>query len=69
MKLKTLTIGLAIVAFGFSCKKDECKECHYDGPSGEVDLGEKCGDDITNLEANGHTENGTTYTVHCGEGH
>ena len=52
-----------------SCKKDECKECHYDGPNGEVELGEKCGDDIEDLEASGHTVDGQTYTVHCGEGH
>lgn len=67
MKLKVLTIGVAIAAFGFSCKKDECKECHYDGPNGEVELGEKCGDDIETLEEEGYEENGTTYEVHCGE--
>ena len=55
--------GLALV----SCKKDECHECHYDGPNGEVELGEKCGDELESLEANGYNENGTNYVVHCHE--
>ncbi|MCG8573840.1 MAG: hypothetical protein MI810_03055 [Flavobacteriales bacterium] len=48
-----------------SCKK--CQECHYDGPAGEVEIGEYCGDDLTEVEANGHTVDGTTYDVHCEE--
>lgn len=47
----------------FSCEK--CAECHYDMNDEEVELGEKCGDDLTDLEASGYTENGTTYEVHC----
>lgn len=50
-----------------SCNKNKCYDCHYDGPNGEVELGEKCGDEVHELEENGHTEGGTTYTVHCGE--
>ncbi len=53
-----------------ACKKEECHECHYDDTNGdEVELGEKCGDEIKDLEANGYIISGTTYTVHCGEEH
>lgn len=57
---------LAIFSFS-SCKKEECHECHYDGPNGEVELGEKCGDDLEDLEANGFAADGTVYEVHCHE--
>ena len=50
-----------------SCKKEECHECHYDTATGEVELGEKCGDELEELESNGFTANGTTYDVHCHE--
>lgn len=53
-----------------SCNKEECHECHYDDANGgEVELGEKCGDEIEDLESNGYTTGGATYTVHCGEEH
>mgnify|MGYP000483518412 FL=1 len=69
MKKTTIMGAALLVVLTFSCKKDECKECHYDKNGAEIELGEKCGDDITSLEANGYTENGVNYTVHCGEGH
>ncbi len=69
MNRKTIIGAVLLVALSFSCKKEECKECHYDKDGGEVELGEKCGDDIVSLEANGYTEDGVTYTVHCGEDH
>lgn len=50
-----------------SCKKETCAECHYDKNGGEIELGEKCGDDIENLEKNGITIDGVNYVVHCGE--
>lgn len=62
-----VTLGLTLVSI--SCKKNKCAQCHYDTSSGEVDLGEKCGDEIDNLEQNGYTTGGQTYTVHCGDGH
>ncbi|WP_070137718.1 hypothetical protein [Crocinitomix algicola] len=68
MRKVRLTIGIAAVALAgltTSCKK--CHECHYDGPDGEVELGEKCGDDLEALEDNGYTVDGTNYTVHCHE--
>lgn len=68
MKKVRLTIGIAAVAvtaLTTSCKK--CHECHYDGPDGEVELGEKCGDDLEALEDNGYTVDGTVYEVHCHE--
>lgn len=65
---------LLIALFGFflivSCKKNQCAECHYDGENGaEVELGEYCGDDLENIEADGYSDGTTMYEVHCGEGH
>ena len=59
-----LAIGTLVLV---SCNKNKCYDCHYDGPNGEVELGEKCGDEVKELEENGHTVDGTNYTVHCGE--
>ncbi len=56
-----LTIALA------ACNKEECSECHYDKNGAEIELGERCGDDLENLEASGYEENGTVYEVHCHE--
>lgn len=52
-----------------SCAKNKCAECHYDAPSGEIELGTYCGDDLKNLEELGtYTDTlGATYVVHCGE--
>lgn len=50
-----------------SCKKNQCAECHYDKAGTEIELGEKCGDDLENLEASGYNEGGTVYEVHCHE--
>lgn len=61
------TIALLVVFSFSSCKKEHCHECHYDGPNGEVELGEKCGDDLEDLEASGYALNGTVYEVHCHE--
>jgi hypothetical protein len=69
MKKATIIGTLLLATLTFSCKKYEGKEWHYDKDGGEVELGEKCGDDIGILEADGYTENGVTYTVHCGEDH
>lgn len=65
---KTILGTIALLAvFSFSsCKKEECHECHYDGPNGEeIELGEKCGDELEDLEASGYALNGTVYEVHC----
>lgn len=70
MRTVKLVFGVSLIALSFSsCKKDECAECHYDGPNGEVELGQKCNDEIEDLEKNGYKKDGQTYTVHCGEGH
>jgi len=59
-------LGLLTVLFSVSsCNK--CHECHYDGPSGEVEIGEYCDDELKNLEDNGYTLDDTVYTVHCNE--
>jgi hypothetical protein len=52
-----------------SCAKNKCAECHYDAPSGEIESGTYCGDDLKNLEELGtYTDSlGATYVVHCGE--
>ena len=61
-------IFAAVVFMGLSsCKK--CADCHYDGPNGEEELGEKCGDELKSLEENGISINGNDYVVHCGEDH
>lgn len=57
-------IGMGVFAFT-SCKK--CAECHYDGPNGEVELGEYCDDDLHEMEENGYVVGDTTYEVHCHE--
>jgi hypothetical protein len=49
-----------------SCTKNKCHECHYDDASGnEVEIGEKCGDELETLEANGYTDSTGNYVVHC----
>ena len=71
MKKQFLSIGLTACAVLFltltSCKKEECHECHYEKNGAEVELGEKCDDDLSNLEANGIAVDGTVYDVHCHE--
>jgi hypothetical protein len=71
MKSKINVMILSASLFMFfgttSCKKNKCHECHYDKNGAEVELGEKCGDDLENLEAKGYTDATGTYTVHCHE--
>ena len=57
---------LGLMAGSFSaCKKNKCEECHYDKDGAEIELGEKCGDEMEALEANGYTDTTGTYVVHC----
>jgi hypothetical protein len=75
--MKKVTVALMFGAFIFgtsftSCKKkEECHECHYDDANGdEVEMGEKCGEELEKLESEGKTTvGGVEYVVHCGEGH
>jgi hypothetical protein len=72
MKKITTAIMLGAFVFGMSftsCKKkEECHECHYEDANGaEVELGEKCGEELEDLETNGFKDGGTTYEVHCHE--
>lgn len=62
-----MIVGATIILAAASCKKEECHECHYEMNGSEVELGEKCGDDLKSLEASGYTVNGTVYDVHCHE--
>ncbi|MFN5983946.1 MAG: hypothetical protein ACK476_19330 [Fluviicola sp.] len=65
---KTIVLSFLSLAFlTFSCKKNECHECHYEKDGAEVEIGEKCGDDLENAEENGIVVDGTTYEVHCHE--
>ena len=68
MKKLAIIFG-ALSIFGFTaCNK--CHECHYDLNGTEVELGEFCGDDLTDIEATGFVDTaGNTHVVHCGEEH
>ncbi|MFP5470837.1 MAG: hypothetical protein ACLGGV_04515 [Bacteroidia bacterium] len=67
-----MMLGMFVASASFtSCKKEECAECHYDDANGaEVEMGEKCGEELEKLESEGKTTvGGVDYVVHCGEGH
>lgn len=57
----SMVAGLSLA----SCKKNQCSECHYDKNGAEIELGEKCGDELESLEAGGYMVNDTLYEVHC----
>ena len=58
-------IAAGVLFFATSCKK--CEECHYDGPNGEVEIGELCDEELEDREQNGYASNDTIYEVHCHE--
>jgi hypothetical protein len=60
-----LPVAFGMMLFTTSCNK--CEECHYDGPDGEVEIGEICGDELEDREQNGYAVNDTIYEVHCHE--
>ncbi len=69
MNTKILIVGIGLLLLG-ACKKNECHECHYEkmvnGVETEIELGEKCDEELENLEKDGFKESdGTTYEVHC----
>ena len=68
MKTKVFLTFMAsvILLFLVSCKKNQCAACHYDKAGAEIELGEKCGDEMETQEANGYTDSTGTYIVHCG---
>ena len=67
MKSKIILIGLITTSsLFFACEKD-CHECHYDFNDTQVELGEKCGDELADLEANGYSIDSINYEVHCHE--
>lgn len=67
MKTKMMYVAaLCLTALSLSaCKKNTCADCHYDKAGAEIELGEKCGDEMETLEANGYTDSTGTYVVHC----
>tara|TARA_B100000767_G_scaffold117297_1_gene112005 strand:+ start:1391 stop:1600 length:210 start_codon:yes stop_codon:yes gene_type:complete len=68
MKTKLFFAATLLIA-SLACNKEECFECHYDGPNGEeVELEQEyCGAAAQNIEDSGIMVNDTTYVVHCGE--
>ena len=69
--MKKSVIMLSFIALGAvtlsACGKSKCHECHYEKDGQEIELGEKCGDDLEAIEASGYNDNGTVYEVHCHE--
>lgn len=66
MKKSSFLIAAAMVVVVFSsCKKEECHECHYEKNGAEVELGERCDEDLEAIEASGYNDGGTVYDVHC----
>ena len=60
------TVFVAISIAMYSCKRDECHECHYDKAGSTVEMGEYCGEALENLETTGsYTDTTGTYVVHC----
>ena len=67
MKTKLFFAATLLIA-SVACNKEECYECHYDGPNGqEVEIGEYCGDAAQDIETSGYTVDSVNYVVHCGE--
>ena len=69
MKTKTnlYLLGLSIGLLSLTSCEKNCHECHYDLNNAEVDLGEKCDEELEKLEKDGYTVDGVTYEVHCHE--
>lgn len=64
---RLILISAIIASISVGCVKNKCHECHYDKAGTEVELGEKCGDELETLEASGYTDTSGTYEVHCHE--
>lgn len=68
--MKKSILSFAAIAIIFSsCAKNKCAECHYDAPTGEVEMGVYCGDSLQAIEELGtYTDtSGAIFVVHCGE--
>ncbi|MEN9968968.1 MAG: hypothetical protein RIR94_1154 [Bacteroidota bacterium] len=68
--MKKLMLSVSLLGLlSVSCAKNKCAACHYDAPTGEVEMGTFCGDELKNLENLGlYTDSlGQSYVVHCGE--
>lgn len=68
--MKKFVLSAAVLgSLTFSCGKNKCAECHYDAPSGEVEMGTYCAEELKNLEELGTFTDSldNTYVVHCGE--
>ncbi|UKN03680.1 hypothetical protein K6119_09155 [Paracrocinitomix mangrovi] len=63
---KISIVFLSLVAIvTVSCEK--CQDCHYESTNGLVEIGEICGDELKDAEANGYTIGDTVVTIHCEE--
>ena len=68
MKKVSYFMAIALLSVGLNSCSEDCHECHYENANNvEVELGEKCDDELTNLEAEGYTVDGVKYEVHCHE--
>jgi len=63
-KVAILAVAISSLTV-LSCKK--CHDCHYDENGTEVEIGELCGEELENAEANGWALQDTVVTVHCEE--
>ena len=63
MKTKMFFAAMLLIA-STACNKEECYECHYDGPNGEeVELeGEYCGSAAEDLENSGYVNGSVWFT-------
>jgi hypothetical protein len=64
MKVLLLTFSISLITLS-SCNK--CHDCHWDNNGTEVEIGELCGDELEDAEANGYTVGDTVVTIHCEE--
>lgn len=68
MKTKVLLALFSGILLLFVACEHSCHECHYeDANDQEVELGEKCDDELKELEANGFEVDSITFEVHCHE--
>ena len=68
MKIKMILPMAVVALFTMTSCEHGCHECHYeDANNKEVELGEKCDEELEELEENGITVNNVNYEVHCHE--
>lgn len=67
-KIKLILVFALLGLATESCKKIGCHECHYEDENDtEVELGERCDEELEKIESEGVTVNGINYEVFCGD--